>query len=212
VVVEGKAVTYIEATEADVAAAESICAGVLDTTTDELSPSTRRLLGAVIDFSATHGPRFTRRALRDATGLGDSQLKVHLSRLVDLEYVIADRAGPATSYELVAAAGPVAEPASDPDRPVTEGYRPDPRTHRPVETPDRPGIGRFPSHSDGGPSSQVNGGEPAEGELSAGFGRLASVTETPPLFRDDDPNDTDRPGLAQLRGTGDDERSVVIGA
>ena len=46
VVVEGKTVTYIEATEADVAAAETICAGVLGTTTDELSPATRRLLGA----------------------------------------------------------------------------------------------------------------------------------------------------------------------
>ena len=38
-----------------------------------------------------------------ATGLGDSQLKVHLARLVDLEYVAIERAGPSTSYELVAA-------------------------------------------------------------------------------------------------------------
>ena len=56
---------------------------------------------AIVDFSATNGNRFTRRALRDATGLGDSQLKVHLARLVDLEYVAAERAGPSTSYELV---------------------------------------------------------------------------------------------------------------
>lgn len=216
VVVEGKAVTYIEATEGDVSAAESICAGVLFTTTDELSPSTRRLLRAVVDFSATHGPRFTRRALRDATGLGDSQLKVHLARLVDLEYVTADRAGPATSYELVAAtaATPAAEPASDPHRPVGEGYRPVPTTHRPVETPDRPGIGRFPSHSDSGPSSEVSGGEADEDVLSAGIGRLAPVVETPPPSRDDDPNDTDRPGLRQIRGTGDssDPRVVVAAA
>jgi hypothetical protein len=197
-----------------VAAAESICAGVLSTTTDELSPSTRRLLGAVVDFSATHGPRFTRRALRDVTGLGDSQLKVHLARLVDLEYVTADRAGPATSYELVAAAAvtTAASPVAEPDRPVGEGYRPGSTTHRPVETPDRPGIGRFSGQSDGGPSAQVNGGEAEDGERSATFGRLASVTETPPLCRDDDPNDADRPGLAALRGTGGDERSVVIGA
>ena len=43
VTVDGSTVTYIEATERDVALAESICAGVLDATTDELSPSTRRL-------------------------------------------------------------------------------------------------------------------------------------------------------------------------
>ena len=214
---EGKAVTYIEATEADVAAAESICAGVLSTTTDELSPSTRRLLGAVVDFSATHGPRFTRRALRDATGLGDSQLKVHLARLVDLEYVTANRAGPATTYELVAAATSVAEPAPDPsayspDRPVGEGYRPGSTTHRPVETGDRPGIGRFSRRSGGGPSSEVSEGDGDEGDLSAGIGRLAPVAENPASSRKNDQNDADRPGLAALRGTGDDERPVVIGA
>lgn len=226
VVVEGKAVTYIEATEADVAAAESICAGVLSTTTDELSPSTRRLLGAVVDFSAIHGPRFTRRALRDATGLGDSQLKVHLARLVDLEYVTANRAGPSTTYELVAAAGAVsgpgadpsaAEPAPDPsayspDRPVGEGYRPGSTTHRPVETGDRPGIGRFSRRSGGGPSSEVSEGDGDEGDLSAGIGRLAPVAENPASSRKNDQNDADRPGLAALRGTGDDERPVVIGA
>ena len=39
--VEGKLVTYIEATEADVALAEGLCGHVLGTTTDELSPATR---------------------------------------------------------------------------------------------------------------------------------------------------------------------------
>ena len=42
-------------------------------------------------------PEFTRRELRDATGLGDTQLKVHLARLVDLEHLTVARAGPATS-------------------------------------------------------------------------------------------------------------------
>ncbi|HKT91844.1 MAG TPA: hypothetical protein VJS18_06675, partial [Paraburkholderia sp.] len=35
--------------------------------------------------------RFTRREVRTATRWGDTQLKIHLSRLVELEYVIAHR-------------------------------------------------------------------------------------------------------------------------
>ncbi len=35
---------------------------------------------------------FTRREVRDFTGWGDTQLKVHLSRLVELEYVLTHRA------------------------------------------------------------------------------------------------------------------------
>ena len=199
--VESTTVTYIEATEGDVAVAESICAGVLDATTDELSPSTRRLLGALCDFAAIHGQRFTRRELREATGLGDSQLKVHLARLVDLEYVTAERAGPATSYELVA------EPACDPDRPA-------PTTHRPVENGDRPGIGRFSRPRGRGPSSLVDGGECEQGDRSAGIGRLAPVAETPPSSRENDADGADRPGLRRRRGTGEpgDGRVVVLGS
>ena len=49
--VEGQTVTYIEATAADVAAAERLCAHVLGTTADELSPATRRLSGGHGDFA-----------------------------------------------------------------------------------------------------------------------------------------------------------------
>ena len=94
VIVGGKVVTYIEATEADVAAVDRLCASVLGTTADEMSPATRRLLDALGAFVAGRAePSFTRRELRDATGFGDSQLKVHLGRLVDLEYVVATGAG-----------------------------------------------------------------------------------------------------------------------
>ena len=136
VTVEGKTVTYIEATEADVALAERLCGHVLGTTTDELSPATRNLLSPSLDFAATDGSRFTRRELRSATGLGDSQLKVHLARLVDLEYVAAERAGPATCYELAADTSTAGSAGSNADRPVTassrpigsQGYRPAPFT------------------------------------------------------------------------------------
>ena len=133
VTVQGRTVTYIETTPADVAAADSSAPGVLGTTTDELSPATRRLLVAIGEHTAAHGNRFTRRALREATGMGDSQLKVHLARLVDLEYVAAERAGPATTYELTydAPIAPVIAPigrVEEADRPGqngrSAGYRP----------------------------------------------------------------------------------------
>jgi hypothetical protein len=46
---------------------------------------------------------FSRRALRAAIGWGDTQLKVHLSRLVDLEYLLVHRGGRGQSfvYELL---------------------------------------------------------------------------------------------------------------
>jgi len=47
--------------------------------------------------------RFSRRALRERTGWGDTQLRVHLGRLLELEYVLAHRGrqGQSFAYELV---------------------------------------------------------------------------------------------------------------
>lgn len=47
--------------------------------------------------------RFTRRAVRERTGLGNTQLKVHLARLEELEYLVAHAAerGRGALYELV---------------------------------------------------------------------------------------------------------------
>ena len=45
--------------------------------------------------------RFTRRQLREALGVGDTQAKVHLARLVDLELVLPHRTdGGGWTYEL----------------------------------------------------------------------------------------------------------------
>ena len=80
-------------------------------TLDELPPQTRRLLTMVQAWvsercSATAQKqsefRFTRRDVREATSWGDTQLKVHLARLVELEYVITHRGlrGLTHEYEL----------------------------------------------------------------------------------------------------------------
>jgi hypothetical protein len=88
---------------------------VLGQSLDELPPQTRRLLTAIGEHVTAEAKksgvdvelvRFTRRQLREAltghgTGWGDTQLKVHLARLVDLELVAAHRTDRGTfTYEL----------------------------------------------------------------------------------------------------------------
>jgi post-segregation antitoxin (ccd killing protein) len=99
----GLSVRYIEVVESDIALANRLAAEVLGRTLDELPPQTRRLLGMVhrwvrdecaAQAIRRHELRFTRRQLRAVTGWGDTQLKVHLSRLVELEYVLAHRGAP----------------------------------------------------------------------------------------------------------------------
>ena len=107
---DGRTVTYLEAAPADVELATRLAHEVLGQTLDDLPPQTRRLLHLLdrhviaeaaareVDRSVV---RFTRRQLRERFGWGDTQLKVHLARLVDLELVWAHRgAGLALVYEL----------------------------------------------------------------------------------------------------------------
>ena len=192
VAVGGRTVTYIETTPADVEAAERLAARVLATTTDELSPATRRLLAATRTFATERGERsFTRRELREATGMGDTQLKVHLARLVDLEYVVANRAGPATTYELAGAGG-------DPDRSGERG--------------DRSGIGRIPRQRGGRPSPQVTGAGDEEPDRSVGIGRVPCHSHGDPFPQVEEPDGADgadRSGPGALRVVGTSARACV---
>lgn len=97
----GQTVTYIEATVADIALANRLAHDALGHSLDELPPQTRRLLTALDEMvtGIAEGQeidrdrvRFTRRQARERLGLGDTQLKVHLARLVELELVWAHRA------------------------------------------------------------------------------------------------------------------------
>ena len=200
VTVGGRCVTYIEATSADVACAERLCAHVLGTTVDELAPATRRLLEATRAFAAErHGAPFTRRALREATGMGDTQMKVHLARLVDLEYVVAKGAGPATTYELAG--------AHDADR---SG----PGADRSGANADRSAIGRFSRRSGESTSSQAEGHVLDYDERSVGIGRgPVSYDETlfSQLDGENGPEDADRSGLSQLRVVGEGAPVAHVG-
>jgi hypothetical protein len=94
--VDGATVEYIEATPADIALANRLAHAVLGRSLDELPPQTRRVLVALdgwVSAQATAAGmeraavRFTRRSVRGPLGLSDTQLRVHLERLVQLEYV-----------------------------------------------------------------------------------------------------------------------------
>ena len=107
----GQRVEYIEATLADIELANRIAHDVLGRSLDELPPQTRRLLKLVDGHVGTECQRqairradyrFARRTLREAIAWGDTQLKVHLARLVELEYLVAHRTRTGgNEYELV---------------------------------------------------------------------------------------------------------------
>lgn len=108
--VGGQAVAYVESTVADIEVANQLAHAVLGQSLDELAPQTRRLLLAIYQHVSAQAAelavdasliRFTRRQLREAIGWGDTQLKVHLSRLVDLELLLVHRSDSGTfTYEL----------------------------------------------------------------------------------------------------------------
>jgi DNA primase len=108
----GQIVEYIEVTAEDIAQANAIAHEVLGRSLDELPPQTRRLLASVVEHVRGQAReqampvaevRFTRKDVREATGWGDTQLKVHLARLVELEYLLTHRAdrGQGFAYELL---------------------------------------------------------------------------------------------------------------
>jgi hypothetical protein len=96
--VEGQTVDYIEATDADIALADRLGTGVLMRDASELPPGTEALLRELSAWAGT--APFTRRSAREALGLGDTQLKVHLRRLVELEYITTARSHHGVWYSL----------------------------------------------------------------------------------------------------------------
>ena len=107
----GQAVEYVEVTAEDISQANTIAHEVLGRSLDELPPQTRRLLASVVEHVRSQAKaqaipqaevRFTRRDVRAWTGWGDTQLRVHLTRLHELEYLVAHRGmrGQSFEYEL----------------------------------------------------------------------------------------------------------------
>jgi len=108
----GKEIEYVEVTLADLAQANALAHDMLGRSLDELPPQTRGLLRALCTMVATRmqtealprsDVRFSRREVRDATAWGDTQLRVHLERLVAMEYLLVHRGsrGQSFVYELL---------------------------------------------------------------------------------------------------------------
>jgi DNA primase len=107
----GQKLRYIEVTKADITIANKLAHEVLGRSLDELPPQTRRLLGLVDSLVTTECERlkmarsdfrFSRREVRERTGWGNTQLKIHLGRLIEMEYLVVHRGkqGQGYVYEL----------------------------------------------------------------------------------------------------------------
>ena len=93
--IEGR--EHVVATLDDIARANELAHDVLGRGLDDMPPQTRRLLGLIQQMQqerAKNGAEaggWRRRDLRAVTGWGDTQLKIHLQRLIELEYVLTSR-------------------------------------------------------------------------------------------------------------------------
>lgn len=104
----GEAIEYIEVTLADIEVANKLAHEILGRTLDELPPQTRKLLtkiqAMVSEQCQAQGieqrdMRFSRKEIREVTGWGNTQLKVHCRRLEDMEYLLIHRGGRGQSLE-----------------------------------------------------------------------------------------------------------------
>lgn len=109
---QGSVIEYVEVSLADIELANALAHEVLGRTLDELPPQTRKLLALITDMVKTECQRlgvkqadyrFSRKQVRDVTGWGNTQLKVHLGRLEDMEYLAlhSSARGKAIAYELM---------------------------------------------------------------------------------------------------------------
>jgi len=179
-----------------VALANRLAHKVLGRSLDELAPQIRRLLEILDDFVATQATeqkmeraevRFSRRELRESCAWGDTQLKVHLARLVCLEYLLAHRSERGgLSYELawdgagrdgasflVGLLDPAAlatATAYDPERSGQNGDR---------SEPGRPPVGGWSGAGRGAP-------EPVNGQARTTAGALANGSGPERTLQEDD--------------------------
>jgi hypothetical protein len=119
-------IEYIEVTLDDIAMANRLVSEVLGRSLDELPPQTRRLLLLIDEMVLKQCQqlkiersdyRFSRRDVRLYTAWGDTQLRLHLRRLEEMEYLLVHRGGRGQSfvYELMF------ERKENDDKPVLPG-------------------------------------------------------------------------------------------
>jgi hypothetical protein len=193
--------SYIEVTPDDIAVANRLAAGVLGRALDELPPQTRAFLEQLDTWSGhacaeercpQAAWRFTAREAREALGTGATQTKVHLRRLVELEYVLVHRAahGQGVTYELAYAREEEARSATSNAAIVGRlcdvralgtshgrGQRSGSRDDRSASTRERPGRGRpaVGGRAAGGRSVESPAITPVDRELATVGARHARI-------------------------------------
>ena len=108
----GEQIEYIDVTLSDIALANELAHEVLGRSLDELPPQTRRLLQMIDTFVTTECERleidrrelrFSQRHVREMSAWTDFQVKTHMRKLVEMEYLLIHRGGRGQSfvYELM---------------------------------------------------------------------------------------------------------------
>lgn len=107
-IINGKAQTHLLVSPEDIEIANKLAGEVLGRTLDELPPQTSKLLiltekmvksACVKKGIMQKDFRFTRRDVREYTHWGNTQLRIHLKRLEEMEYILAYRGARGQSYE-----------------------------------------------------------------------------------------------------------------
>lgn len=109
---EGSVIEYIEVALSDIELANQLAHEVLGRTLDELPPQTRKLLQWITDHVIEESTRekikqcdyrFSRKHVRAWSGWTDFQVKKHMHRLEEMEYVLIHRGkrGQSFDYELL---------------------------------------------------------------------------------------------------------------
>lgn len=111
VAVGSETVQYIEVQLSDIVLANRLSDQILGRSIDELPPQTRRLLIELHELVSKECEaqkleakeyRFTRRFVRERLGWGQSQVKLHVDRLLEMEYILPHRgSGRRVEYELL---------------------------------------------------------------------------------------------------------------
>ena len=104
----GDVIEYVEATVDDIAQANALTHEILGRSLDDLPPQTRRLLLLIDAMVGTQAKaqqlprseiRFSRKTVREATGWSDFQVKTHMQKLTELEYLLPHRGGRGQCFE-----------------------------------------------------------------------------------------------------------------
>jgi DNA primase len=104
----GGEMEYIEVILSDIETANRIAHDVLGRTLDELPPQTRKLLTLITEHVTQESNtqkielgffRFSRRLIRQLCGWSETQVRTHMQRLVEMEYLLIHRGGRGQSFE-----------------------------------------------------------------------------------------------------------------